>query len=339
MPMPSVLLFSTLLWLANAGLITVFVLAAVAKLSDRQRARESLLGFGVPEHWSRPGLVALIVLEVLIAALLAYPPTQQAGAWSALVALAVFSLALGWQLVHGRRPACACFGALTASAISWKSVGRNLLLMLLAIALIVLPNGAIPVAMAAMPTLIAVAWGLISAAWLLLLTRQNGRLLVRLEQLEQRDAGGLAATQPAAGPLHVGEVVPPLGLRDANARSFDLDRVRGTPTLLLFLDAACSHCRSLLTRLRETTPTGSPAALIVISDSVALRADLPADITLLVDPGWSTTTLFGLRGTPAAVMLDAEGVLAQGVVHGVSAVHAALNQVFSQEIHHELAPV
>jgi hypothetical protein len=77
----------------------------------------------------------------------------------------------------------------------------------------------------------------------------------------------------------------------------------------------------------------------VISESVALRAELPADITLLVDPGWSTTTLFGLRGTPAAVMLDAEGVLSQGVVHGVSAVHAALDQVFSQEVHHELAPV
>lgn len=338
----SSILVNTLLWLANACLVAVFALATVAKLRDRERARASLRGFGVPDRWTRPALVALVAVELLLAALLAYPPTQRVGAWSALGALAVFTLALVWQLLRGRRPACACFGALTSAAISWKSVGRNLLLMTLASALLALPGvGSIatPFIPFSWPAFIAVVWGVISVAWLLLLTRQNGRLLLRLEQLEQRAAGAMPAPTLPAGPLRVGDPLPPLGLSDARGRPFDLNRVRGTPALLLFLDAACSHCQPLLARLSETTPTSSDTALIVISESAALRHDLPADITVLVDAGWSTMMPFGLRGTPAAVAVDAAGTLARGAVHGVSAVHAVLDQVLSQEVRHELAPV
>jgi hypothetical protein len=335
-------LVNTLLWFANACLVAVFALAAVAKLRDRERAREGLIGFGVPERWTRPALVALIAVELLLAALLTYPPAQRVGAWGALGALGVFTLALAWQLLRGRRPTCACFGALTSAAIRWKSVGRNLLLMTLASALIALPGvGSLAILFAAFswPAILATAWGIISAAWLLLLTRQNGRLLLRLEQLEQRAAGAIPAPALPAGPLRVGDLPPPLGLSDARDRPFDLNHVRGTPALLLFLDAACSHCQPLLARLRETTPTSRDTALIVISASAALRHNLPAAITVLVDPGWSTMTSFGLRGTPAAVTLDAAGTLARSAVHGISAVHAALDQVLSEEVRHELAPI
>lgn len=336
----SLWLVNTLIWVGTIGLLAVFALAAIAKLRDTQRAREGLVGFGVPERWAGPSLIALVLAELLIAALLAYPSTRLAGAMGGLGALAVFTLAIAWQLLRGRRPACACFGALTPQAISWKSIGRNLLLMALAGSLIVLPEAHVastPFDTLPVPVLVALAWAGVSAAWLLLLTRQNGRLLLRIQHLEQHADKVAPLPAPAAGPLRVGTAVPPLGLSDARGRPFDLRSFRGTPVLLLFLDAACNHCQPLLARLRDAQPFD--AALVVISESATLRPTLPAEIPVLADPGWSTMTRFSLRGTPAAALVGADGTLAQLAVHGVSAVHAALDQIIMQEAHHELAPV
>ena len=337
----------TLLWLGNIGLLVVFAWAGIAKLRDTQRASEGLTGFGVPERWAQPMAIALALMELFIAALLVYPPTQLMGAWGALTLLAIFTLALVWQLAQGHRPNCACFGALTQSAISWKSVTRNLVLMTLAAGLIAFPT---PLVFAEIPppALIALAWAMLSTLWLLNLTRQNGRLLLRIEQLERpRDAEASPSTLPLQ-PLQVGDVVPPLHLNDVRGRPFDLRNFRGKPVLFLFLDVACTHCRTLLTQLREVQLAQAQAALVVISENDELRHELPVEVTLLVDPAWSTPTLFGARGTPAATFVDADGALTQLAVHGTSAVRAALDQVLAQdaahgaaqeEAHYELAPV
>jgi hypothetical protein len=324
----------------NLVLLVVFALAAFAKLRDRVRAQEGLIGFGMPERLARPALAALVLAELLVAALLAFPPARALGALGALGALAVFTLALAAQLLRGRRPACACFGALSPAAISWKSVARNLLLMALAGALLALPRsiGARPqFDGGAALALATVTWVGISAAWLLLLTRQNGRLLARIERLERVAEGSSPAPAPPAGPLPVGATVPALGLQDARGRPFDLRSLRGAPALLLFLDSGCSHCRPLLARLRETPPRD--AAVLVISESAAVRHELPAEVAVLVDAGWSTPRLFGVRGTPAAAALDADGALARPVAHGAAAVRAALDEIIPQEATHELAPV
>lgn len=315
--------------LANTCLLAVFALATATKLRDTERARDSLRGFGVPERWASPALIMLVGIELLLVALLAYPPTQLVGAWGALAVLAVFTLAIMGQLLRGRRPTCACFGALTSAAISWKSVGRNLLFMSLAGALIVLPRlnaTPPPFATFSWTALIAVVWSGISAAWLLLLTRQNGRLLLRLEQLEQR-ADAAPTPAPLAGPLSVGAALPSLALNDVRGRPFDLRHFRGAPVLLLFLDAACNHCQPLLAQLRDPQLSHTNTALVVISASAALRHDLPAEVTVLVDPVWSTLTLFGLRGTPAAASLAPDGTLAHGAVHGTASVQALLEQI------------
>src|SRR5262245_29790560 len=118
----SPLFANMLIWLANIVLLLAFALAVTAKLRDRERAHEGLLGFGVPERWAWHALTALVSVELLIAVLLAYPPTQLAGAFGAAGALTVFTLAIIWQLLRGRRPECACFGALGDAAIGWKSI-------------------------------------------------------------------------------------------------------------------------------------------------------------------------------------------------------------------------
>jgi hypothetical protein len=327
----------TLLWLGNLGLLVVFALAGITKLRDLNRASEGLMGFGVPERWAQPLAIALACAEIASAVLLAISPTQLLGAFGALALLAAFTLALMAQLLRGKRPTCACFGALSQAAISWKSVARNGLLMALAVGLIALPPlETLPFEAAVLPTLIAISWAALSTFWLLHLTRQNGRLLLRIEQLEQSTSNTLSTqTQP----LQLGAALPTLHLNDAHGHLVDLRQLRGTPTQFLFLDADCAHCRAILTQLNALPLANAGLALIVISETDALRQQLPAEATLLIDPGWSTMPVFGLRGTPAAVRFDADGVMTQAAVHGTTAVRNALSQNFSQEVRYEYAPV
>jgi peroxiredoxin len=281
----------------------------------------------------------LVFAEFGTAALLAYPSTQRAGAMCALGLLLAFTLAMTAQLLHGQRPACACFGALAQSPIGWRGVARNGVLMALATGLVVLPTtNSLPQQTISLSSLVAIAWAVLSAVWLLHLTRQNGRLLLRIEQLEQTTTDAPSTqTAPQPQPLQVGMPLPPLRLNDAHGRPFDLHKFRGMQVLFLFLDGNCAHCRPLIARLHDAPLVNLFAAntaivpmIVVISESESLRHQLPAEATLLVDPDWSTMTLFGLRGTPAAAIVDGEGTLAKAVVHGASAVRTEIEAVITR---------
>lgn len=47
--------------------------------------------------------------------------------------LVAFSALLVINLRRGRRPACACFGRWSSKPITWRDVGRNVLLMIIAV--------------------------------------------------------------------------------------------------------------------------------------------------------------------------------------------------------------
>src|SRR5205085_5884956 len=81
------------------------------------------------------------------------------------------------------------------------------------------------------------------------LLRQNGRLLLRLEALEERlnelefgESAGLAG-------LPVGSPAPEFGLPDLFGKRRTLADFRGQPLLLIFFNPACGYCRDLAQKL------------------------------------------------------------------------------------------
>ena len=96
---------------------------------------------------------------------------------------------------------------------------------------------------------------LVAQWWFLLnLMRQNGRLLVRLEALENdRGGGGAAAYQngspdrPAEG-LPVGTKAPSFSLEGLCGETLTLDALRapGKPVMLLFTDPGRGPCSAFL---------------------------------------------------------------------------------------------
>ena len=109
---------------------------------------------------------------------------------------------------------------------------------------------------------IALAWTVILVgAWLgWQLLRQNGRLLLRLEELEKRldelEFGG--ADRPEGLPL--GSDAPSFELPDLAGERESLTQFRGQSLLLIFFNPACGFCRDLAPKLVAVAAGFQPAS-------------------------------------------------------------------------------
>jgi uncharacterized membrane protein YphA (DoxX/SURF4 family) len=115
--------------IASILLGAVFLLAGASKIaagaSWPRQARE--LG--------APAFVAPLVpwVEIVIGALLVSQIAKSVVALAAIVVLVTFTALIVLRLAQGKRPACACFGAWSATPIGPIDVARNLALIALAV--------------------------------------------------------------------------------------------------------------------------------------------------------------------------------------------------------------
>src|SRR6266568_8610933 len=95
---------------------------------------------------------------------------------------------------------------------------------------------------------LALAWAVIFVGcwlgWQLL--GQNGRILLRLDELEKRlnelEFGG--ADEPEGLPL--GSEAPAFELADLSGERKSLGQFRGQPVLLIFFNPECGFCRDMM---------------------------------------------------------------------------------------------
>lgn len=114
---------------ASLVLGAVFVGSGVAKLIDVAGWRRQAAGLAVPG----PVAVAVPVVELAVGAATATQLAAPAPAAAALGLLVAFTALIGWNLRHGRRPPCACFGAASTTPISWRHIARNAILVVIAV--------------------------------------------------------------------------------------------------------------------------------------------------------------------------------------------------------------
>jgi len=136
-------MLDTLLQLTLAlSLAALFGAAALHKLRLREQWPELLRQYRVlPEGTAGIAAVLLPLAEGLTAALLLWPRGRTAGALVAAALLLAYAGALALNLRRGRSHIdCGCFGSHTRAGIAPWMVGRNCVLALLALALL-LPTG------------------------------------------------------------------------------------------------------------------------------------------------------------------------------------------------------
>lgn len=114
---------------ASLVLGAVFIVSAVTKLVDVAGWLRQAAGLAVPVAVA--GVVPFVELAVGAAT-----ATQLAAPLPAAVALGLlvaFTALIGWNLMRGRHPPCACFGATSTTPISWRHIARNTVFMAVAV--------------------------------------------------------------------------------------------------------------------------------------------------------------------------------------------------------------
>jgi hypothetical protein len=92
---------------------------------------------------------------------------------------------------------------------------------------------------------------------------------------------------------------------------------------MLFWNPTCGFCRRMLSDLQawEAEPDAMSPQLVLISTGTA-EANQAQGLSsaILLDNGFATGFAYGAKGTPSAILLDAEGKVASPLVVGASAI-------------------
>src|SRR6516162_1540820 len=179
---------------------------------------------------------------------------------------------------------------------------------------------------------LALAWGVIVAGcWLVWqLLRQNGRLLLRLEELKKRlDALEFGKDDQLTG-LAVGSDAPAIELLDMAGERKSLAQYRGQPLLLIFFNPACGYCRELLPILKERgegrkqrAETDEPLLLIISTGGSEANRTLfdehKLDCPVLLQKGSEVAEAYKANGTPSGYLVNADGKIASELAMGAEA--------------------
>lgn len=342
---------------ARLLLAVVFAVAGLGKLTDRAGSRQALTDFGVPPAFAGPLGRALPLAELAVAVLLVPTATAWWGALAAVGLLSAFTAALVGTLAQGRAPDCRCFGQFAAAPIGPATVARNVVLV--GLAGFVAWQGRLDpgpsvfgwvglLSTAEQVTLAVglIALGLLAAVVFLLLqvVAQQGRLLLRLDALEQ----GLAATGALAAPGGSAEPAPglPIGASAPDFQLPDLDRAEvgladllatERPVLLVFTDPHCGPCTALLPDLgRWQQEQAELLTVAVISrgsiEESRAKAAEHGVTTVLLQHAYEVADAYQAHETPAAVLVQPDGTIGSALARGGEQIRALMAQAMDGSV-------
>lgn len=339
------------LLIARLLLAGVFLTAGIAKLMDRAGSRRAVEDFGVPSSLASPLGILLPVAELATAIALIPNSSARWGAVSALSLLAVFIAGIGINLARGRQPDCHCFGQIHSAPAGWATLIRNGVLA--AVAGFVLwqgwddpgssvatvwgdltIGGRVAVVLGGLVVAFLVAQGLL----VLNLLRQNGRLLLRIEALEERLATGGVATaeddseETGAG-LPIGSEAPSFTLSGLHGETLTLDFLRAAnkPVLLVFSRPGCAPCESLMPDVERWQRDHSGELTVGLLSEGTLESNRVkfGELGLshvLVQRGREVAEAYQAEGTPSAVVVRRDGTIGSALAAGPDQIRALVQR-------------
>jgi peroxiredoxin len=180
------------------------------------------------------------------------------------------------------------------------------------------------------------------------LLRQNGRILLRLEALDERldrlgevaamggTADPIGQRMPAPGTppgLPRGSVAPPFELPDLQGAAVRLEDFRGRRILLLSWDPQCGFCRRMAPDLAALPIDGSrgrPVPLMITTgdpeQNRALIAECGIRCPVLLQQTVEVTSRYQATATPMGYLIDEKGIIASDLAAGADALLALAAQ-------------
>jgi peroxiredoxin len=160
------------------------------------------------------------------------------------------------------------------------------------------------------------------------LVRQHGRILLRLEALEEQLAQltSAGAPRPPTG-LAVGSVAPTFDLPDLDGRRVALAQLRGQRILLLFFNPSCGFCLQMapdLAALPTDDRDGQLLPIVVTTGDPEVNRQLVQQYAIrcpvLLQQQMEVATLYQVDGTPMGYLIDEQGHIASEIAVGAAAV-------------------
>lgn len=312
---PLVLVLTLSLVLATSGL---------AKLRDHRATRDAFTALRVPSFVpAGPAAAALPWVEVALAVLLVVAPAG----WLVPVAavttalLAAYTALVARALASGVPVACACFGSLGRHEVDRTTVARNVLLTLAA--------GAVLGWAATGGAAAGAAADLDASGWWALLAAAVAAAIAAL--VAGRPGGDPEADAPGDADLDYERRPVPYAVvaRPGDRPTSLWELTSAQARLVVVLQPRCEPCVRTAARLDEWAARLDPAVgvLAVYPDEVSAAAQTEHDPALtVVEPELNVQRTFSV-GTPAAVLLGADGHLAGGPVAGEGSVARFVDEV------------
>lgn len=303
-------------------LTAVLLVSGIAKLRDPQATRDAFTALRVPRIVpADAGAGTLPWVEVALGVLLLLAPAG----WLVPVAAAVLVLMLAYTALIARAlgfeepVTCSCFGSIGGHDVDRTTLGRNLLLSLLAVAALwaAVDGGSAPSAFGALD----------GPGWYALAAAAAAATVAALVL----GAPGTTDAPPDPEPLDYERQAIPFGaltLPDGRATTL-AELSRSQARLLLVLNPGCGPCVRTAEQADTWAARLAPAVGVVAiyPDEQSARAATEHSPDLAAwEPELNVRRVFSV-GTPAAVLLGADGFLAGGPVAGEKDVAAFVDEV------------
>ncbi len=171
------------------------------------------------------------------------------------------------------------------------------------------------------------------------IVKQQGRILLRLDQLDQLEQQrATAGEQPEITGLPVGTAFPSFSLRDLNGEMVRLEDFRGKRVLLVNWSPKCGFCDLIapdLARLQSDFEKQNLQLLLLAHDDAKSNRKLAAEhglkCPILPLKDRQPPEPFQTMGTPVAYLLDGEGRVAKPIAVGAEKVPALAQEAVAAE--------
>lgn len=300
-------------------LALVFVTAGVGKLLDLAGSRRAVVDFGVPERAAHVVGLLLPLTEIAIAIALVLRPSARWSAIAAALVLAAFIAGIGRALARGEQPDCHCFGQIHSAPAGRSTLIRNGILSVAAIVIAAYGSGPAVddwVSARSGAELTAVGLGILAVAAALYAWSLS--VLNRTLTNDLRIARRAGAVGGRFG-LPVGTEAPRFELNDLRGEPVRLINLLepGTPLLLMFMSPWCGPCGTMLPKVRQWQETLRERLTIAIISTGTIEQNEVFEEqgieTVLLQEEMEVADLFSVRGTPSAVVVSREGLVASNL--------------------------
>ena len=254
-----------------------------------------------------------------------------------LMLMLFYLIVIARALATGRTAGCNCFGSKSAAPVSRYTLIRNIALTAAAAAVFTASLGTEQALIYELYNLNAADWGWVLGAALIALTMwavQRGEALAEPDCSESDDNHLLLPVYEdrGDGEEYVRMPIPYATLHTLDGKNFSIRELAELKArVLFFVSPTCGACLSIFDKLAGWAHKLPQLELHPVFSSVsnAKTASVPESITPLIDPKFAAMHAFG-RGTPLAVVLGSDGLLAGGPVRGASDVSDVMDQLIEE---------